>query len=109
MFLALAIALIIMILVVYGFFSLVSKYEQRKKRRWEREEDEEALRKYNQRQAHHSELKWVNNDKDLNFEEWCEQNRSELETLFAENGADREIDFDFERDAEILFNRTNNN
>ena len=32
----------------------------------------------------------------LSFDEWFEENEKELIILFAESGADREMDFDFE-------------
>tara|TARA_R110002110_G_scaffold14804_3_gene67921 strand:- start:2793 stop:2984 length:192 start_codon:yes stop_codon:yes gene_type:complete len=32
----------------------------------------------------------------LSFEEWFKVNEDELRIKFAENGADRELDFDFE-------------
>ena len=38
------------------------------------------------------------------FEEWLEVNNDELTILFAENGADREMDFDFEEEALKVFN-----
>ena len=31
---------------------------------------------------------------ELSFEEWCEINEEELTIIFAETGADREMDFD---------------
>ena len=37
------------------------------------------------------------------FDEWLEVNYDELVCLFAENGADREIDFDFEEEAYDLY------
>ena len=36
----------------------------------------------------------------LNFDEWCEINKEELNILWAETGADREYDFDVERGLE---------
>ena len=41
----------------------------------------------------------------LTFEEWMDTNSDELNCLFAENGADREMDFDYERDCEIVYDR----
>jgi hypothetical protein len=32
------------------------------------------------------------------FEDWFDANEEELSILFAENGADREMDFDFEEE-----------
>ena len=40
-----------------------------------------------------------------NFEEWVETNYDDLNILFAENGADREMDFDFEEEALKVFNK----
>ena len=37
---------------------------------------------------------------ELTFEEWCEVNEDQLTIIFAETGADREMDFD--REAEEL-------
>ena len=39
----------------------------------------------------------------LGYEEWEEVNRDELSIIFAENGADRELCFDWERDAEAIY------
>jgi len=36
----------------------------------------------------------------LNFSEWCEANEEELSILWAETGADREYDFNVERELE---------
>ena len=44
-------------------------------------------------------------DKLLTFEEWMDITSNELNCLFAENGADREMDFDYERDCEIVYDR----
>ena len=38
-------------------------------------------------------------EKHMSFEEWFEHNEASLAILFAENGADREMDFDFERES----------
>jgi hypothetical protein len=35
----------------------------------------------------------------MSFEEWFHYYESSLAILFAENGADREMDFDFERES----------
>ena len=37
-------------------------------------------------------------EKDESFEEWSERNEQELSEIFAESGADRESDFDRERE-----------
>lgn len=37
------------------------------------------------------------------FEIWMERNGDELDCIFAENGADREMDFDYETDAWKIF------
>ena len=37
------------------------------------------------------------------FDEWLEINYDELVCLFAENGADREIDFDFEEESYDIY------
>lgn len=42
----------------------------------------------------------IDND---DFEKWLEINESELNCIFAESGADRELDFDREREEEKLF------
>lgn len=39
------------------------------------------------------------------FEEWIEINENELTCIFAETGADRELDFDHERELEDLFSQ----
>ena len=39
----------------------------------------------------------------LSFDEWVEENEEELIILFAENGADREMDFDFEEESYRLY------
>ena len=36
--------------------------------------------------------------------EWLNENSDELNCMFAENGADREMDFDFEKDAQKIYN-----
>ena len=41
----------------------------------------------------------------LTFEEWMDTNSDELNCLFAENGADRETDFDYDSDCEIIYDR----
>ena len=38
------------------------------------------------------------------FDEWCEVNAQELSCIFAESGADRELDFDSEQASEDIFN-----
>lgn len=40
---------------------------------------------------------------DPNFEKWIEINENELKCIFAESGADRELDFDQEKEEEELF------
>ena len=44
----------------------------------------------------------------LNFSKWLEVNDEELDIIFAESGADREYDFDFDNDAELIYNRKDN-
>ena len=39
------------------------------------------------------------------YDEWLDNNQEELSILFSETGTDREIDFDFEREAEKLYNK----
>lgn len=39
----------------------------------------------------------------LTFEEWCEINEEELTIIFAETGADREMDFDREVEEEHIW------
>ncbi len=41
----------------------------------------------------------------FNFDEWCEVNEQELTCIFAETGADREMDFDREQRSEDIFNK----
>jgi len=40
---------------------------------------------------------------DENHEFWSEINETELDCIFAETGADRELDFDREKEEEILY------
>jgi|6_EtaG_2_1085325.scaffolds.fasta_scaffold197744_1 hypothetical protein len=44
----------------------------------------------------------------LNFEKWVETCGDELDLYFAESGADREMDFDFEDYAEEMYDFINN-
>jgi hypothetical protein len=39
------------------------------------------------------------------FDTWSEVNEKELDCIFAETGADRELDFDREKEEEILYNQ----
>jgi len=41
------------------------------------------------------------------FELWCEINEQELSCIFAESGADRELDYDREKEEERLFLQQN--
>lgn len=41
---------------------------------------------------------------ELDFSDFCEVNEEELSTIFAETGADRELDFDRERYEERIYN-----
>lgn len=41
---------------------------------------------------------------ELDFNDFCEVNEEELSTIFAETGADRELDFDRERNEERIYN-----
>ena len=41
---------------------------------------------------------------DIDFETWSEMNEEELTIIFAETGADRELDFDREKAEEKIFN-----
>jgi hypothetical protein len=41
----------------------------------------------------------------LPYEQWLDINYDELSIMFAETGADREMDFDFERDCEDIWFR----
>ena len=49
-------------------------------------------------------LVWIINFKVLEYDEWLNENSDELNCMFAENGADREMDFDFEKDAQKIYN-----
>lgn len=44
---------------------------------------------------------------ELKFEEWCEVNADELTIIFAETGADREMDFNREVDELRLYENKN--
>lgn len=39
------------------------------------------------------------------FEQWCEQHQEEIDIELAESGADRELDFDSEREYEIRYEK----
>ena len=42
----------------------------------------------------------------MNYQDWYEANEEELSIEFAESGADRELDSDFERFCEDKFSKT---
>ena len=48
-------------------------------------------------------LKWCVNNEELIFEDWLIVNNDELNIMFAENGSDREMDFDFEDECSKIF------
>ena len=50
-------------------------------------------------------LIWKVNNKELDYDEWCEVNYDELNIRFAETGADRELCFDWDRDAEEIYGK----
>lgn len=41
----------------------------------------------------------------LSFEEWLDEVETELNCILSETGADREMDFDFEKDAEKMYEK----
>ena len=46
---------------------------------------------------------WIVDGKSLSFEDWLDVNDNELTCMFAETGADRELDFDFEQEASQIY------
>lgn len=44
---------------------------------------------------------------ELDFDVFCGENQKELDLIFAETGADRELDFDYEREARTIFEDSN--
>ena len=49
-------------------------------------------------------LIWRVNDEILMFEDWLVENNDELNCIFAETGADRELCFNYEERAEEIYN-----
>lgn len=47
----------------------------------------------------------LNEETLMSFEEWCDANADEINIELAENGADRELDFDSEREFETRYQK----
>jgi hypothetical protein len=46
----------------------------------------------------------ITKGKPIIFENWLEVNENKLEIYFAETGSDRELDFDYEGQSELIYN-----